>query len=729
MLKASFSYQIYSNGDFSVNKFLVKECSKDDFCAQGDIITVLGNNVPIHKKIVYLLEGAWEQNKKTKEIMQFRLYGYQEEKPKNGNEVLAYLESGVIKGIGKRNAALIYERFGSKSLDIIENDTERLLEIKGFGKKTVGMIKESYLKNLKSKDSLLFLASLGINSKQGTKVYERFKENTREIVNENPYELCNVKGIGFEIADSVAKSLGVSENSQKRIEAGILWTLKILENEEGNIGSPIKTLEKRLYQLLGLARNSENVRIVNQVSSNMVKEKKVIISKELCFRPHMFELETECASHIVRLLKGKPFKVKKDYMEVIKKIESELHICLDEIQRMAVEKAVLENFLVITGGPGSGKTTTILSIIKVLETIFQKCTIKLMAPTGRAARRMSETTGYYASTIHSGLRISTETEEDYGAESLEEDIIIVDEVSMLDLRIATLLLRAVDDGKKVILIGDCDQLPSVGPGAVLRDIISSNAVPVVKLERIFRQDKESNIYVNSRKIKNGSTDLNEGSDFFILESDGFAESADIMARIYEEKVSEYGISNVACLTPYRKHTAGCEHMNQVLQEIVNPYKGQSQIKHHDVLFRNGDLVMNLVNATKGDIDIANGDIGTVCDVNESENTLTVSYFDDIYVKYESDELDSLDLAYSYTVHKSQGAQYPCVITNLCTAHIDKMKTRNIIYTAITRATKEVIFVGDRKALDFSINHVIEDDRNTLLSEKIIFMNKKYNLLH
>lgn len=729
MLKAIFSYQIYSNGDFSVNKFLVKECSKDDFCVQGDIITVLGNNVPIHKKIVYLLEGAWEQNKKKKEIMQFRLYGYQEEKPKNGNEVLAYLESGVIKGIGKRNAALIYERFGSKSLDIIENDTERLLEIKGFGKKTVGMIKESYLKNLKSKDSLLYLASLGINSKQGTKVYERFKENTREIVSENPYELCNVKGLSFDIADSVAKSLGISENSQKRIEAGILWTLKILENEEGNIGSPIKTLEKRLYQLLGLARNSENVRIVNQVSSNMVKEKKVIISKELCFRPHMFELETECASHIVRLLKGKPFKVKKDYMEVIKKIETELHICLDEIQRMAVEKAVLENFLVITGGPGSGKTTTILSIIKVLETIFQKCTIKLMAPTGRAARRMSETTGYYASTIHSGLRISTETEEDYGAESLEEDIIIVDEVSMLDLRIATLLLRAVDDGKKVILIGDCDQLPSVGPGAVLRDIISSNAVPVVKLERIFRQDKESNIYVNSRKIKNGSTDLNEGSDFFILESDGFAESADIMARIYEEKVSEYGISNVACLTPYRKHTAGCEHMNQVLQKIVNPYKGQSQIKHHDVLFRNGDLVMNLVNATKGDIDIANGDIGTVCDVNESENTLTVSYFDDIYVKYESDELDSLDLAYSYTVHKSQGAQYPCVITNLCTAHIDKMKTRNIIYTAITRATKEVIFVGDRKALDFSINHVIEDDRNTLLSEKIIFMNKKYNLLH
>lgn len=729
MLKASFSYQIYSNGEFSVNKFLVKECGSEDFCDVGDVITVLGNNVPNHKKIVYVLEGAWEQNKKMKEVMQFRLYGYREEKPQSGKEVLAYMESGIIKGIGKRNAALIYERFGEKSLDVIENDTEKLLEIKGFGKKTIEIIKESYLKNLKSKDSLIFLARLGIHSKQGTKVYEKFKEKTSQIVSENPYELCNVKGISFEIADSVAKSLGVSENAEKRIEAGVLWTLKLLENEDGNIGSPIKTLEKRLYQLLGLTKNSENMRIVNLVSSNMVRDKKVIISNELCFRPHMYDMETECASNIVRILKGKPFKVKKDYMEVIKKTETELHISLDEIQRMAVEKAVLENFLVITGGPGSGKTTTILSIIKVLETIFRKCTIKLLAPTGRAARRMSETTGYYASTIHSGLRISTETDDDYGAESLEEDIIIVDEVSMLDLRIATLLLRAVDDGKKVILIGDCDQLPSVGPGAVLRDIIRSNAVPVVKLERIFRQDKESNIYVNSRKIKNGSTDLNEGSDFLILESDGFAESADIMAKIYEEKVKEYGISNVACLTPYRKHTAGCEHMNQVLQEIINPYKGQAQIKHHNVFFRTNDLVMNLVNTTKDDIDIANGDIGTVCDVNESENTLTVSYFEDTYVKYESDELESLDLAYSYTVHKSQGAQYPCVITNLCSLHIDKMKTRNIIYTAITRATKEVIFVGDRKALDFSICHVIEDDRNTLLSEKIIFMNKKYNLLH
>ncbi|MBR5584454.1 MAG: AAA family ATPase, partial [Lachnospiraceae bacterium] len=560
MLKASFSYQIYSNGEFSVNKFLVKECGSEDFCDVGDVITVLGNNVPNHKKIVYVLEGAWEQNKKMKEVMQFRLYGYREEKPQSGKEVLAYMESGIIKGIGKRNAALIYERFGEKSLDVIENDTEKLLEIKGFGKKTIEIIKESYLKNLKSKDSLIFLARLGIHSKQGTKVYEKFKEKTSQIVSENPYELCNVKGISFEIADSVAKSLGVSENAEKRIEAGVLWTLKLLENEDGNIGSPIKTLEKRLYQLLGLTKNSENMRIVNLVSSNMVRDKKVIISNELCFRPHMYDMETECASNIVRILKGKPFKVKKDYMEVIKKTETELHISLDEIQRMAVEKAVLENFLVITGGPGSGKTTTILSIIKVLETIFRKCTIKLLAPTGRAARRMSETTGYYASTIHSGLRISTETDDDYGAESLEEDIIIVDEVSMLYLRIATLLLRAVDDGKKVILIGDCDQLPSVGPGAVLRDIIRSNAVPVVKLERIFRQDKESNIYVNSRKIKNGSTDLNEGSDFLILESDGFAESADIMAKIYEEKVKEYGISNVACLTPYRKHTAGCEHM-------------------------------------------------------------------------------------------------------------------------------------------------------------------------
>ncbi len=729
MLKANFSYQIFlsDDGTYSVNTFIVKECGKDDYCDVGDTITVVGNNIPTYKSITYILEGVWKSNKKMNGQMQFQFMGYQEDTPKTKNDILNYLGSGIIKGIGKKNAVVIYEAFGNDALQIIENEPERLLELKGFGKKSVKMITDSYSLHKKSKDTLLFLSKLEIDLKLGKKIYDKFKEETKKIVEENPYKLCEIKGINFERADIIYAKLGGKKTDKIRVEAAILWALKMLEQEEGNTGTPIIDLENRLYKVLQLPKNLEYTPLINCYSKEMIKEKKVIIDSGLCYRPHIYDMETECASHFIRIKNGKSFSTKKDLDKVIKSACFKKNIMLDEKQMESVRGAVLENMFVITGGPGSGKTTTINIIIEVLKELFPKKSIKLMAPTGRAARRMTESTGVQAYTIHSTLRLSRE-KTDVTPEMLEDDIFIVDEVSMMDMRIATLLLRAIDDDKKVIFIGDIDQLPSVDPGFVLRDIIESNVIKVVKLERIFRQSSDSAIYINSQKIKNGETDLKEAADFHIIDVDNFEAAAHIMTEVYKEKIGKYGINDVACLTPYRKYVAGSEYMNGIIQSYVNPDVGQNEITFMKKVFRETDLVMNLVNADKDGVSVSNGDIGTIVNIDKTNDKILVEYFDDAIVTYSNEEFEELELGYSYTIHKSQGSEYPCVITCLCDQHIDKMKTRNILYTALTRAKKEFIIIGSREAIKYAIGHVIINGRRTLLSEKMKRLNRRYNVL-
>lgn len=730
MLKAKFSYQVYlsSDGSYSVNQFIVKECGPEDYCENGDIITVIGNDVPTFKNVVYILQGKWEANKKMKGKMQFKFLGYQEEVPQNKNEILSYLSSGIIKGIGKRNAEVIYAAFGNNSLDIIEKEPERLLELKGFGSRNVQMISDSYAAHLRSKDSLLFLAQVGIDMKTGKKIFERLKDDTERLVRENPYCLTQIKGIGFDMADLVFAKLGGNRTDKRRIEAAILWSLYLLEQEEGNTGSPVAELENKLYNVLKIPRTADYQLYVNQHSKQMIREKKVILSNGLCFRPHVYEMETECAAHIVRLLNGKPFTYRKNLKKVIEEAQKRKNIILDPIQAEAVEKSVLNNFLVITGGPGSGKTTTINVIIEVFKELFPKKEIRLMAPTGRASRRMTESTGISASTIHSSLRISIDKDSDMSGEELEEDIFIVDEVSMLDLRIATLLLRAIEDGKKLIFIGDADQLPSVDPGAVLRDLIESKVVSVVKLNTVFRQKEDSSIYVNSVKIRNGETNLIESSDYRFIEAESFEEAAAKMNALYREKVGVYGIDRVACLTPYRKYIAGSEYMNKAIQSYINPNVGQNVLNFRNMEFRETDIIMNLVNSEKDGTYVSNGDFGVIEKIDNAAQIVTVNYFGNTYVNYEYEELEELSLGYSYTIHKAQGGELDCVITCLCDQHIDKMKTRNIIYTVLTRAKKEFIIVGSRSAIEYAIQHVTIDERHTLLAEKVRLLNKKHNIL-
>lgn len=730
MLKAKFSYQIFlsDDGSYSVNHFIVKECGEEDCCEVGDTITVVGNDVPTFKNVTYILMGKWEANKRMKGNMQFKFMGYQEDIPQNKNDILNYLSSGIIKGIGKKNAVIIYEAFGSKSLEILEREPERLLELKGFGQKNVQMISDSYSTHLRSKDSLLFLSQVGIDVKTGKKIFDKFKEDTEKLVRENPYCLTQVKGISFDLADLVFAKMGGTRTDKRRIEAAILWALYLLEHEEGNTGSPVGDLESKLYNILKVPRTPEYQFYINQCSKEMIKDKKVIISNSLCFRPQVFDMETECASHIVRILNGNPFHHKKNMKKVIEEAQKKKNIILDPIQEEAVVRAVKENLLVITGGPGCGKTTTINVIIEVFKELFPKKSIRLMAPTGRASRRMTESTGIPASTIHSSLRISIDKDSDMSGEELEEDIFIVDEVSMLDLRIATLLLRAVDDGKKLILIGDADQLPSVDPGAVLRDLIASNVIGVVKLNTVFRQKEDSSIYVNSIKIRNGETDIREAKDFRFVEVADFEEAAERMNAFYREKVGKYGIDHVACLTPYRKYVAGSEYMNKSIQSYINPDVGQNTISFRNQEYRETDIVMNLVNAEKDGNYVSNGDIGTIEKINNATQTVTVNYFGNTYITYEYEELEELDLGYSYTIHKSQGSEYDCVISCLCDQHIDKMKTRNILYTVLTRAKKEFVIVGSREAIEFAINHVTINARKTLLAEKIRLFNKKYSIL-
>lgn len=731
MIKASFVYQIYisNDGSYSVNHFLVKEAENEIHCRKGDVITVIGNNVPTYKNVTFLLQGEWVPYKKGNGEMQLKMHSFNEIIPTSGEEILGYMESGIIKGIGSKNAKVIYNAFGKDSLSVIENTPEKLLDLKGFGKKSVEKITSSYKEHVNAKDTLLFLGKIGIDAKMGMKIFKRYGENTENEIRDNPYCLLSVKGLGFDFVDSIALRLGQHITSDKRIEAGIVYTLKLLEQEDGNIGSPITRLEERLYQVLNLPTNSQIQAIVNNIANKMIYDKKVIIRHNLCFRPEYYDMETECATHIIRIASKKPEIAGRNVLETIKKVQERENIVLDGMQEVAVISAVKENFLVITGGPGSGKTTTIRCIVEVLKELWPKKTFKLMAPTGRAARRMSESTNMYASTIHSGLKISTDEESDYEAMEVEEDFIIIDEVSMIDMRIATLLFRAIGTGKKVLFIGDDDQLPSVGPGAVLRDIIISNTVNVVKLEKIFRQDKDSRIYINSRKIKNESTDLLEGTDFSIIDANSFEDAAALMHDVYQEKIKEWGIDNVALLTPYRKHVAGCEYMNKEIQSHVNPNRGQGELLYRSKIFRVGDKVMNLINTEKDGVDIANGDIGVVTDIDVIEKSVTVEFFGDSSVVFEDEELEELELAYSYTVHKSQGGEYDCVITSLCDQHIDKMKTKNLLYTAITRGKKEVIIIGSRNAITYAIKHKLDNVRYTQLAEKMILQNKKQNVLH
>ena len=671
--------------------------------------TIVGTFHEVTVGAVLTVEGNWRVDKRYGR--QFAAESWTEELPADIIGIEKYLGSGLVKGIGPKFAKQIVSHFGLETFEVIETDIDRLLEVPGIGKGRVSKIKESWEKQKDVKDIMVFLQGHGVSSTYAAKIYKQYGKDSIEKVQGNPYCLADdIWGIGFKTADSIAEKLGYEKNDLRRCRSGILYTLSKL-SEDGHVYSEREQLVKSAKELL----QADEEHIV-QALDQMIEAEDLILDDEALFLPPFYYAEVGVANKIKRLLEdssGTLFDGTLNIEEIVKQTS----IQYDDVQVAAIGQAVKSKFMVLTGGPGTGKTTTTLGIIAALESLGQS--ILLAAPTGRAAKRMSEATGKEAKTIHRLLEYNPA--EGYGRNDenpLQGGVLIVDESSMIDVILMNSLLKAVPSHMKVILVGDIDQLPSVGAGNVLRDIIDSDVVPVVRLTKIFRQAQSSRIIINAHKINQGVfPDISNGKDadfFFIKQEDPEVAAREIVNIVKNRipKAYHYSTNDIQVLAPMQRSVVGATNLNIILQEAINP-EGES-LSRGGFRYRKGDRVMQIRN--NYDKEVFNGDIGYIKEVNLEERTLTAIY-EGRPVEYEDSELDELTLAYATTIHKSQGSEYPVVVIPLLMTHF-VMLQRNLIYTGITRAKKICIIVGTTKALAYSVHNMVVLKRNTKLKERL-----------
>ena len=681
--------------------------------------TVVGIFHEVTVGAVLTVEGNWRVDKRYGR--QFAAEKWTEELPADIIGIEKYLGSGLVKGIGPKMAKLIVKHFGLETFEVIENDADRLLEVPGIGKGRVGKIRDSWEKQKDVKDIMVFLQGHGVSSTYAAKIYKQYGKESIEKVQDNPYCLADdIWGIGFKTADSIAEKLGYEKNDSRRCRSGILYTLSKL-SEDGHCYAEREQLVKSAKELLQADEDP-----ITQALDDMIASEDLMLDEDAIFMPPFYYAEVGVANKLRRLIEtpmGNIFDNGGTVTDDVSQRQGQIEY--DEVQLSAIRKAIGSKVMVLTGGPGTGKTTTTLGIIASFETLGQR--ILLAAPTGRAAKRMSEATGKEAKTIHRLLEFNPA--EGYGRNDenpLDGDVLIVDESSMIDIILMNSLLKAVPLSMRLILVGDIDQLPSVGAGNVLRDIIDSGAVPVIRLTRIFRQAQSSRIVTNAHKINQGTfPDISNGrqSDFFFIKQEDPEQAARDIVNIVKNRIPKaygYSTNDIQVLAPMQRSVVGATNLNIALQEAINPV-GDS-LSRGGFRYRQGDRVMQIRN--NYDKDVFNGDIGTVEHVDMEERTLTVS-FDGHSIEYEDSELDELTLAYATTIHKSQGSEYPVVVMPLLMTHF-VMLQRNLVYTGITRAKKICIIVGTTKALAYAIHNMVVLKRNTRLKERLTDKsNKQY----
>lgn len=669
---------------------------------------------------------------------QFKVQQYSIKAPEDIASIERYLGSGAIKGVGAALAARIVRKFKEDTFRIIEEEPERLAEIKGISERKAQEIAQQTEEKRELRQAMIFLQNYGISLSLAVKIYQTYQLDMYRIIQENPYRMAeDVTGVGFKIADEIAHRVGIHLDSDFRIRSGIMYVLQ-QASLEGHTYLPEELLTRRACELLGVDASG-----VEKHYMDMAIDRKLILKQSEAevqiYASTFYYMELNVAVMLREL------NVKYDFSETaveqrIRKIEQLSELELDEMQRTAVKEAVRSGLLVITGGPGTGKTTTINTIIQYFES--EGMDIALAAPTGRAAKRMSETTGYEAKTIHRLLELSGGMDEHAGFERneqnpLETDVIIIDEMSMVDITLMHNLLKAVVAGTRLILVGDVNQLPSVGPGCVLKDIIDSHACNVVRLNRIFRQASESDIIVNAHKINRGepvSLD-NKSRDFFFLKRYDANVIISICIQLIRQKLPKYVNASpfdIQVLTPMRKGLLGVERLNTILQQYLNPPDGKkAEREHGQTIFRVGDKVMQIKNNYQAEWEIRsrynipiekglgvfNGDMGIVREINSFSETLTVEYEERRMVEYPFKELDQLDLAYAITIHKSQGSEYPAVILPLLPGP-KLLYNRNLLYTAVTRAKKCLTIIGSDTTFQEMIRNKSEQERYTSLAERI-----------
>lgn len=678
---------------------------------------------------------------------QFSVSSYEIVIPQDSLAMERYLGSGAIKGIGAALAARIVRHFGDDTLRIIETEPERLAEVKGISERKAREIAEQVEDKADMRKAMMFLQQYGISQTLGAKIYQQYKQDMYRILKENPYKMAeDISGVGFKIADEIAARIGIHTDSDYRIRSGLLYIL-LLATAEGHVYLPKRVLLARAEKLLGVQADYMEKHIVDlaidrkivvkEITDDFMDEKEQVVYASQYYQ---IELHTAQMLHELNLKDTVDEEV---IAEKIRRIQKAEKIELDEMQQQAIAEAVKNGLLVITGGPGTGKTTTINGIIRYFE--MEGLDIYLAAPTGRAAKRMTEATGYEAKTIHRMLELTGAPEEKSGSiyfernaqNPLEADVIIIDEMSMVDIFLMHALLSAVVSGTRLILVGDVNQLPSVGPGSVLKDIIASGEFPVVELVKIFRQASQSDIVVNAHKINQGvpvSLD-NKSMDFFFLKRYDANVIISVVITLIQKKMPKFVDAepyDIQVLTPMRKGLLGVERLNVILQQYLNPPSKEKKEKEHGKgLFREGDKVMQIKNnyqleweirglygipVEKG-VGVFNGDTGIIKEINTFAETITVEFDERRFVEYSFKQLEELELAYAITIHKAQGSEYPAVIIPLL-AGPKMLMNRNLLYTAVTRARKCVTLVGDEKVFAEMENNKMEQSRYTTLDLRI-----------
>lgn len=657
-----------------------------------------------------------------------------------------YLGSGAIKGIGAALAARIVRKFGDDTLRIIEEEPERLAEVKGISERKAREIAEQVEEKADLRRAMMFLQQYGITQNLGMKIYRQYGQEMYGILKENPYKMAeDIPGVGFKIADEIAARIGIHTDSDYRIRSGILYIL-LQASGEGHVYLPKEVLLGRAKELLGVEQE-----YMEKHLTDLSIDRKIVI-REICREGKPAELAVYASSyyqielHVAQMLHTLNLQdtVQDDILdEKIQRIQRAARIELDEKQQEAVREAVKNGLLVVTGGPGTGKTTTINAIIRYFE--MEELDICLAAPTGRAAKRMTEATGYEAKTIHRLLELSGGPEqaqesirfERNAQNPLEADVIIIDEMSMVDIFLMHALLSAIVSGTRLILVGDVNQLPSVGPGSVLKDIISSGQFPVVELVKIFRQASQSDIVVNAHKINQGIPVIldNKSRDFFFLKRYDANVIISIVITLIQKKLPKYVEASpyeIQVLTPMKKGLLGVERLNVILQQYLNPPKAEKKEKEHGQgLFREGDKVMQIKNnyqleweirgnygipVEKG-VGVFNGDTGIIREINLFAETVTVEFEEKRFVEYSFKQLEELELAYAITIHKAQGSEYPAVVIPLLQGP-KMLMNRNLLYTAVTRARKCVTLVGDERTFFDMESNQMEQNRYTALDVRI-----------
>ena len=682
----------------------------------ADLVTVVGSLAAVNVGSVIRLKGEWKMDSKFGK--QFAAQDYRETLPATVAGIQKYLGSGLIKGIGPVYAKRIVQHFQEDTLRVLEEETDYLVKVAGIGQKRVNMIKKAWQEQKEIKNVMLFLQSNGVSTAFAVKIYKTYENDSIEIVKNNPYRLADdIWGIGFKTADKIALQMGFDKNSFERCRSGIVYVLNELSNDGHCYGTREQLLEEA-EKILELEKT-----LVDSTLSRMIEEKTVILDEgDSIFLLPFYHSELGIAKRMKAILYVDTLYPITNVDSIVETIQKEYDISYDEVQKDAVKTAAASKFMVLTGGPGTGKTTTTLAIIRVFQLLGAQ--VLLAAPTGRAAKRMSETTGLEAKTIHRLLESKPPEGYKKNAEyPLECDVLIIDETSMVDTILMYNLLKAVSNETVVIHVGDVDQLPSVGAGNVLNDIIDSGIVNVVKLTRIFRQAQGSAIITNAHKINKGDfPELKGNSDFFFIEEDEPTKVAQTIKELCTKRLPSFynvdSINDIQVLCPMQRGETGAANLNVVLQEALN--SSTTSIKYGGTVYRLGDKIMQIKN--NYDKNVFNGDIGSISKIDTEERTLALN-FDGNVVDYDATELDEVVLAYATTIHKSQGSEYMIVVAPLTMQHY-VMLQRNLLYTCVTRAKKVLVLVGTKKAVAMAVRNNKTSKRNTRLAERLRADNNK-----